>query len=155
MNSIEIEETLTRCQLTKQNFLGVFPCDKIGIKKLKPRKSICVNFCPSFHPTGCHWLVIRCSPNSRFLQVFDSSGLPTHKLNKYLQEYVAIQKKPIMWNNIPLQSDRSITCGNFCCVFLALCELNIPFKKIISLFDQNKLEKNDKKVMYLFKKIFK
>lgn len=150
MNSLEIDHLLHNNAITSKRFVGVFPPDGLPINKMKPGSMLVANLCMD---QGCHWAAM--SFSSKSIEVFDSSGLPTHVLNPHIANFIRRQgNKRVFFNKVQLQNMKSSTCGNHCCVYIYLKCLGFPMKKIVSVYSKVNLHENDKTVMKMFKQYF-
>lgn len=153
MNNIEIENCLRNNMVTKKKFRGIYPCDQLKKTLNSAFSFIVINFCSS-DTSGCHWVALGLSNNKKSLFYFDSSGLPSFKLNRHILKYCKKHKKRIFFNNIPIQSSKSVLCGKFVLAFAYFFCKGLK-KKFMSLFDKNNLYKNDHIVNDIYKKLYK
>lgn len=160
MNSLQIDKILKENSITKNSFLGVYPCDDLPSEKLPSNSALVINLCDST-TAGCHWVsVVLLSekkkksgrPKESFYY-WDVSGLPTHKLNHHVFNFFRRQNKNVYFNSPQLQTLSSITCGQHCIVYIYFKLLNISDKVILSFFDLKNLKNNDFIVLTLFKNI--
>lgn len=151
MNNFEIDQMMRENQHTATMFQGVFSPDDLPSKDLHSGTGLILNFCPA---KGCHWLSIYRTKRGRTLEIFDSSGMPTHKMNLEISAFVKRQRCRVIFNKKPLQSMNSVTCGNHCMIFLLFRSLGISMRKIINQYSEHNLKSNDRLVMQQFKRFF-
>lgn len=157
MNSLQIDRLLRHNKITKSTYIGVFPSDQLTTITLRPSEKIIINICPAAITDGdiCHWVCVARSPRGGSLDYFDSSGLPTYKFDLHLRDFVEKHGVRVVYNNVTIQSDKSIRCGEFCLVYVFFKCFGYSLKKIVNFYYKRNLEKNDSIVKKLFKKIFK
>lgn len=135
--------------LTKNNFKGVFASDQLPRKTVVKPSFYIVNTDPSYKP-GQHWVAIY-FPKNKPAEYFCPAGQPPIKpfitfLNRNSVSYICNKKR--------IQSEFSILCGLFCCIFIYFRCKNITFKNFLNLFDYSNLFLNDLLVLSMFKNIF-
>lgn len=77
-----------------------------------------------------------------------------HDYSSEVGKYIRAHQKRIVFSAIPLQSERSSTCGQHTVVYLYLRAMGNSRKKIYDLFNHVDLRKNDKIILNLFDEIF-
>lgn len=148
MNTVDLEKILKNNFFTRKNFLGVYAIDMLPIKKLKRPYSIICNTDPSYR-SGKHWVAIFL-PKFGKLEYFDSFGIkPT---NEEIYELIAKNGKEFKYNSKQIQSNKSVTCGKFCIMFLLFRSKNLRYKDFIDLFLNDK-NYNESYIKTMFKKI--
>lgn len=150
MNSINIKDTLNSNNLTKYKFKGVFACNKLPTHPVLKPSFYVANTDPS-HKPGEHWVAFY-FPKNKPAEYFCSAG---QYPNKYFRLFLNKNCKTFTYNSLRIQSETSILCGVYCCVFIYLRCKNISFKLILKLFNYFNLYYNDILVLSLFKYIFK
>lgn len=151
MNNFEIERLMRGNQQTSPMFVGVFSPDNLPTRNLQCGSGLILNFCPE---RGCHWLSIFRRKQGKTLEIFDSSGLPTHDMNWRISKFVKRHKCKVIFNKSPIQSMSSVTCGNHCMIFLLFRSLGISMRKIINQYSHKNLKSNDRLVMQQFNRFF-
>lgn len=155
MNSIEIDELLRSNPITQKYYVGIFPCDALPKKLLKGGEFVIVNFC-SKSSIGCHWLLISMLRNGKDLEIFDSSGMPTHIFNGSILKFLRRHgKRRFVWNRMQLQAENSSTCGQFCVLYAYFKSVGINLKNFQKMFNKKPhLEKNDDIVNKMVREMF-
>ena len=148
MNTIEIIKSLSKFYLTKKNFIGVYPIDLIPKKKIKKPFSLICNTDDSTKP-GSHWIALY-APKYGNIEYFDSFGFKP--MNEEIIVFINLNGIKYRYNKKQIQSNKSITCGKFCVLFIYFRSKNITFDKFLNLFSSNKLY-NEKLLKKLFSKI--
>ena len=137
--------TIRKLLKTFKCFKGVYPCDQLPYSCELPL-NIIVNTDPSNMP-GQHWVCI-CIDKRGKGEYFDSFGLPPFKeeISNFL-EY-----RCFMWsyNRIPIQNIASITCGNYCVLYIIYRCQSLNIKLFYSNFNENTLN-NDNRIKEIFK----
>jgi hypothetical protein len=119
-------------RLTRNYFLGTFPCDQLPLNIMKYPATLIANNDESSR-AGSHWVAMFIeSPRSLFY--FDSLGKePNRCIKKYLKRFSRVKR-----NAGELQSKDSNICGQYCIYFLhKMCikengSKEFMFEKIIS-----------------------
>lgn len=152
MNSLEILHALKANKFTHKIFDNVYPCDKLPkIKKNSSTKIIIANFSDSTSE-GTHWVAFRISRGS--LELFDSSAQSLY-FNSYFQRFIRQnQRRVTLYNTLPLQSEKSDLCGEFCVLYSYYRCRRTSFSNFIKMFNHTDLRLNDKKALYLFSEHF-
>ena len=102
---------------------------------------------------GKHWIAIfidNSDPTIRFGQFFDSFGLPPFKFE--FLEFLTRNCDEHISNNIPLQCMDCVTCGQYCCAFLAARFNGFSYADFITRFTPD-LRFNDLIVKEFYYKI--
>lgn len=134
MNNLQIEKILSRVYISKdnENFLGVFPADKIPSEAELANHSgfsIILNTQPSGRP-GIHWVAIFRKNKTEPLEYFDSFGRRPH-IKHFLKFF---NGKKFVYNNIPVQSIFTDVCGQYCIFFILARHFDISYFEIVKLF---------------------
>ena len=104
-------------------FAGVFSSDEVP-ENMKTGYFYIFNTAPS-HDPGEHWIAVY---NADPIECFDSiSDKDTRK------QFKSILGDAYLFNNIPVQSSLSITCGHHCLFYIFLRCRGIAFDDIINL----------------------
>jgi hypothetical protein len=120
------------------NFLGVFARDTLP-RRVDGQAGLIVNT-DTRTQVGSHWIAIYVDENS-YGQFFDSFGLPPF-LDEFLK-FLYCNCEEHFFNNVPLQCDECITCGLYCCVFLAARFNGYSYPDFISKFTGNRYTNDD------------
>lgn len=149
MDSKQIENCLFSKKISKRYFLGVFPIDKLPLRRIKRPCSIVCNTDPS-HKEGKHWVAIFL-PKFGKVEYFDSFGIkPT---NEEIYEFISKNGKEYKYNSRQIQSNKSTTCGKFCILFILFRSRNLKYNDFINLFINDK-SFNEFYVQTIFNKFF-
>lgn len=151
MDTKQIWNDLSQMCTPNKNFT-VLPADHLPKKKIKIRPfNLVINTDESFKP-GEHWISIHLPKNRKeHCEYFDSFGLPA--INPYFIDFLNTNCKQYVYNPIQIQSDDSNLCGEYCVMFLHERNRNKTFGEFINMFDEKKPEKNDKKIINMYKKM--
>ena len=109
MNTIQLNEILSRDSFTKNIFLGTFAFDNLPTILNYPTCLI-INNQSSTQP-GCHWIAAYFNKN-RTCEFFDSYGNSPAFFE--LSNYLKHNSTSIFYNKTRLQSYSSENCGYFC-----------------------------------------
>lgn len=156
MNTIEIESFMKKDEKSSKNFVGALPCNHLP-RKLNMGQSVIINLCELSKTEikkkfkNCHWLSV-CNLGS-ILEIYDSSGLPTHLINPYVKKFIGNHKKPYVYNDRRCQSDESKNCGPFSIVYICLRNRGFQRGDIINIYNYQTLEYNDRIANYIMEKI--
>jgi hypothetical protein len=129
-------------------FMGTFPCDDIPQVFTRPAAFV-INTDPSTKP-GEHWVVIWLEADGTG-QYFDSFGMPPLQLDilNYLNQTCV---NGWLYNTTMLQNVLSVTCGNYCVLFVKMRCLGYSYIDFINLFtDITKI--NDFVISHLYKEL--
>lgn len=170
MNTLEIDRYATNNRLISKSYIGCFAADELPTKRILEKELPCsmvVNLCNSaINSELCHWVGIYISKGRGKISMFDSSGLPTHTLNKYIKTFIARQKrmrsrrwtkKTLETNNRQIQSYESVLCGKFVLCFLWFKANKMSTKKYVEIFksgNDSDLQKNDEILTLMFDNLF-
>jgi hypothetical protein len=141
MNSLQLRYLLKK---NKRNITtGVFAADQLN-HVTSNNFCIVVNIQDS-HKPGMHWVSFFKTKYQKYVEFFDSYGLPVTFYNSHLKQFVKRYGGFIRYNQTQLQSNHSKVCGQYCLFMLLHRSRNISFDNILGMFSKNK-NKNDKKV---------
>ena len=143
MNSSQIEKLLA----ADDKFLGCFPHDMLPPFPKQFPRSLIINTDDSSKP-GDHWVGLVLIKDKCFY--FDSYGLPI--LQKNIVNFLKNRYRTATVNDVCIQDTFSNLCGKFTIAFVSLVRNEGQYKKFISMFDPNKLVKNDQKILKMFEK---
>ena len=113
MNSLQLEQILTKNNQTNKIFIGVYARDELPKLNKFPCCFI-LNTAKRSHP-GKHWLAFYYDSN-KVCNFFDSYGNDPKFFN--LDDYVNSTSTNIISNKKPIQSWNSENCGYYCILFL-------------------------------------
>ncbi|KAL3113850.1 hypothetical protein niasHT_011525 [Heterodera trifolii] len=129
MNTLEIDKTLAKNNVTRHYYIGCFAADQIpAVAIAKFPHCMVVNLHPSTSH-GSHWVCIYCA-SPLHLEYYDSLGMwppPSVHIVNHLSRY-----KQIQYNSLPLQSANSSTCGRHVIFFLYCRCVGMTFEKIVN-----------------------
>lgn len=141
MNSVDI---------TKNKFKGVYACDKLPKKAVVKPSFYIANTDPSNKP-GEHWVAIY-FPKNKPAEYFCPAGqFPITPFVSFLNK----NSKSFIYNKKRIQSNFSVLCGVYCCIFIYFRCKNMSFNNFLNLFNYSNLVLNDLLVLTIFKNIFK
>lgn len=151
MNSIQISKALKKDPVTRRFFIGVFSCDQLPQKLYKYPMCLIVNTDPYSKP-GKHWLAMYI-PSPATLEFFDSYGHPPSYFKGPISRFSS-RFQYMNYNDVPLQSEFSAVCGQYCIYFLYSRCRGRNLKSIVKSFHSNS-EYNDIRVYSFVKKKFR
>lgn len=133
-------ENITK-KLIGSSFIGVYPCDVHPVTKKK-------NFSLIFNTgkkdsSGEHFIAISVSNKKVFY--FDPFG--EKPSNTDILKYITSLKRKLTWNTRKIQHDTSSFCGFYCLAYLVSIKRKMSFSRFKSLFSNQNLKENDKKVV--------
>jgi hypothetical protein len=140
MWSTEIQDKMNKFP----DFLGVFSRDTLP-KQFKLPMGLIVNTDASTQ-FGQHWVAIYIDENA-FGEYFDSVGLPPFR-EEFLK-FLYCHCDEHVFNNVQIQCPDCITCGEYCCAYLAARFNGLDFPNFINLFTPNTYN-NDKLIRHYF-----
>lgn len=111
--------------------------------------SPCIINLDDYQNTGAHW--VACPPsleNRKILSYFDSFGM------HYSKEYEVRAKKDgmkVIYNTIPYQNTKSVSCGHYCIYFLHRWSLGEDYYDILQRFSINDTNYNEPFIEKYFK----
>lgn len=125
-------------------FRGVFPSDLLP-NKIKNQESGIINFQSSTEP-GSHWVCYYNNPNNKYVEYFDSYGLPPPEKIKH---YLKTSEKLIQWNSTQYQMNNSAACGYYCINYIKNRLKGINMYDILYSFTQQPSVYNENILFYL------
>lgn len=147
MQTEELIHFLSKFNSIKQNFQGVYSITTIPILKLN--HFIIVNTDPHYNP-GKHWFCL--VRRKKYFELFDSLGVTEEKL-EYLKEFINFRKRiTFKYNETPLQSNNSISCGQFVLYFIVqrFHNLDLSFQDILDEIFEASIDINETLVQHFF-----
>lgn len=145
MNTLQLINVLKKNPITSKQFNGVFPCDKLP----KNITTAIIANTDSSNKPGQHWCAFF-KPKHNLAEYFSSYG--DHPTNSYFVKF--LKNYSVKSNNKRIQGDFSQTCGQYCCVYLYYRCLGRSMDDFLKLFSTKNFDKNDKKILQLYQKIF-
>ena len=130
-----------------KSFLGVFSCDRLPIVSELPC-SLIMNTDPHDKP-GQHWVAIHINSKRNGLY-FDSYGFPP--LNHEFTEFLNQNCYNWTYNRYMIQGYNTVTCGQYCVLFILLKTLGYKLADIIHLFTHD-FQVNDEIVVKIFENL--
>lgn len=98
---------------------------------------------------GTHFVCYVNLPNHKHVYYFDSFGvLPPQEIVKYLKS----SGKSLLYNSSQYQPIESVLCGWYCCHVLIEMHNGSKFYDVLSKFDMNDPNENDKMMKNYFSK---
>lgn len=152
LTNIDLDNILLNHPLTTGSFLGCFACDDLPSDNLRSGASLIINWCDS-KSSGCHWLAVHRTMPGKSIEVFDSTGLPSHRYNPHIAAYVARHGLRVVFNKKQLQGFQSIHCGRHAALFIVYRKMKKTMKQIVEKYGENQ-SKNDRIVVKQFQKMF-
>ncbi len=146
MNTKELEDILSRNQVTKNVFQGVFAVDQLPKRNRKIPGLYIVNTDSSSEP-GEHWIAIF-FPEAGKPEYFDSFGLRPWK-SEILNLLLPTWKE----NKTLVQHPMASTCGQHCVFFSYMRCSGQSFKTVLKYYSSN-LKFNDLFVEKFVKEMF-
>lgn len=137
MNTIQLNEILSRDSFTKNIFLGTFAFDNLPTILNYPACLI-INNQSSTQPGG-HWIAAYFNKN-RTCEFFDSYGNSPAFFE--LSNYLKHNSTSIFYNKTRLQSYSSENCGYFCILFLIFKSRNFSLDYFLKNFREPNLNDN-------------
>lgn len=150
MLSSEILHFFSKFTHLQKFFYGIFSSD-LQPHFLKINYFMICNTSPSTSDSG-HWYVIF-RPSSDTIEYFDSLGVDQSKANK-LKDHLKIRNlKEIEYNETPVQSSSSTTCGHFCLFFILerLHNLDYSFDQLVNEIFSDNISLNERVVTEFYK----
>ncbi len=133
MDSIQIFDIVNSLHPLREDFQGVYPCDKLYRILVKPGTCCIINTAPSSH-RGEHWIAVMWFNSHQ--EYFDSYGLPP---NPRIQRFLESTGYKTRYNRKRVQGLFSSTCGAHCIYFLYHRNKGTPMHHVIK-------NMNDKRV---------
>lgn len=152
MNTLELVRALSTNKDTKRYFIGVFASDLL--QKIKtPLKKTSILVCNEDISSrgGSHWVAMVLIPSQSKIIYFDSFGLPPKV--SHIKKFIKQNCTSFDYCKKKLQSEFSIVCGNWSCVFLLSSVLGMTMREFEDKFGTNGFE-NDAKMMKIYKANF-
>ena len=131
------------------SFCGTFSCDNIksGDSSVKLNSYI-INL-SSKNDLGTHFIALSINHEDKKVFYFDSFGYKC--TNKKILRFISKYGYKYRYCNRQIQDPLSVYCGFFCICFVVSTHLSIPFTRIVKLYDEHNLIKNDKICINLIK----
>lgn len=149
MNTFDLVRSLRGNDVTEKKFRGVFPCNHLPEKILKPA-FIVANTDPSNKP-GTHWVAFY-FPKKGPAEYFDSFGRRPY--NKHFLRFLQRNSTSFISNTKQLQGDQSVTCGHYCCVYIYQRCKGKPMKEFLRRFSKNNFDINDNKIVNMYSRYY-
>lgn len=149
MNTQQINSILFSSPLTKDIYVGTFPCDRIpGLKKRGKRYAMVVNT-DRHTKKGSHWIVIYSSGKKNDVNYFCSYG--GEPFNKYIYDFL-----PNLFTHSGrrVQALFSANCGQHCIYFISKRAGGMSYENIMKTYSHSNFEQNDKMVERFCEKNF-
>lgn len=150
MNTIDLVKCLNNSPTTKHYFKGVFPCNHLPVKILKPGFVIANTDVAS--KSGTHWVSFY-FPKKGPAEYFDSFGV-SPVFNKHFLKFLQQNCSSYITNTKRLQGDFSTTCGHYCCVYSYYRCNGKHMKDFVKKFSKKNFNMNDNKIINMYMKCF-
>lgn len=152
MNSLEILNAMKKNNKLSKYFTGVYPSNHLP-KKINTPAFIVANTDPS-HKSGTHWVAIYISKTGE-TEIFNSFGA-LQPIQSEFRKFLQHNSKSgcTVTNTKRLQSDYSLTCGNYCCLYLYSKACGKDMKYFLRKFMNRRFNDNDTKIMNMYYKYF-
>jgi hypothetical protein len=115
--------------------------DELPHRKAQDHQAYVINTDDS-HLPGTHWVAVY-FPQVNCVEYFDSYGLPP--LEDDIIDFMRRNAQTTQFNNVKLQSNDSMVCGQYCVYFLHHRSLGHSLEHLVTYFDRDS-SRNDQKV---------
>lgn len=149
MNTIDLVKVLSTNKCTRKKFKGVFPCDYLPKKIVKPALII-ANTDPSYKK-GTHWVAFYL-PKRGCGEYFDSFG--RRPVKSQFIKFLTENASSFTYNKRCIQGDYKSLCGQYCCIYLYYKCKGKKLKEFLKNFSLKYPELNDEKVLHLYSTLF-
>lgn len=150
MNSLQIDTILSRDRVTRKYFLGVFASDLLPTTiKRYPACFVC-NVDKSSKP-GSHWIAFFIESPDK-VEFFDSYGNDPSFFQGPLLNFASHFSR-VVYNPLPLQSNKTAVCGQYCVYYLYTRCRGKTLKYFLSHFVSENVS-NDRRVYNFVAKRF-
>lgn len=150
MNTIDLVNCLSSSPVTKRYFKGVFPCNHLPSKILKPGFVIANTDVAS--KSGTHWVAFY-FPEKGPAEYFDSFGMhPT--IRKHFINFLTRNSTSYITNTKRVQGDLSSSCGHYCCVYVYNRCKGKRMKDFLKKISSVKFDVNDNKIINMYTTCF-
>lgn len=150
MNSLQLTSILQSDLFTNNCFKGVFASDTIPQNFNSYPCTFILNTDPHTKP-GSHWLAVYMNSFDD-VEFFDSYAHTPSYFSGAIQQYFK-RFSTVTYNDVPLQSDKTAVCGQYCVYYVYHRCRKKSLKQIVKHFDSNLLC-NDIRVYNFIKKKF-
>lgn len=156
MDALDLANCLKKNKATKNNFVGVFPANKLPLVPIKvnvSKKCLIANTANDDHE-GKHWVAFVITKNN--VEYFDTLGGQSIDSNKHFKKFVKVNLKnrKLIYNKIKIQSSHTTLCGEYAGLFILFRCKNKSFDTFLKTFSNKKLMSNDYLALKLFDKNF-
>jgi hypothetical protein len=143
MNTLEILHCLGNLMKRQKGQYGVIPSDYLERIEIKTYPVVLVVNSKSSKSEGQHWLAMFIKRKGAELEFFCSYGKPISHYSKYFTNFALRVGSNSIENRIRVQGPISLTCGEFCILFLYKRINHCPMTSIFCILSRD-YEKNDK-----------
>lgn len=133
MNSFEIRDKLSFLKN-----IHTYVCAKDQLINIKSCDFAVVCNNESSYLSGQHWLAFYKSKGQKYIDFFDSFGLPIEFYGLEFISFINSHGGFVRYNNEQLQSNLSNYCGMYCLYFLFHRHAGVTFVNILNNFNLNK-----------------
>lgn len=141
MDTAQLETILSTDKITRLQFRGVFPSDRLPHRLTHYPSAFVANVDPSSQP-GSHWIAFYFDGKQQG-EFWDSYGQPPEIYSSDIVDFLNNNSKRWTKNNRMLQSLDSNVCGQFCIYYLVHRCRGFSMNSIVSRFDKKNTRLND------------
>jgi hypothetical protein len=142
INTIQINEALSKDYYSKKFFKAVLPIDRLPQRVVYPSAFV-INTHNHDEP-GEHWLALYYDTNG-FCSFFDSYGNPPKHFG--LENFIKKTSQGFKYNETQIQGLTSSTCGYYCIYFILLKSRGFELVDIVNQFSNFNYKINDLKIL--------
>lgn len=146
LTTSQITHALTKCLVTSEKFVGVFPFDGLPTQFVERPAMLVCNTAYSKSP-GEHWVAWYLDHKTN--EYFDSYGLFPRGQN-FMDFMMVNQMTNLIFNYTPFQSLFATTCGKYVCTYLYYRAKDCTLEE----FKHGLGKEPDKNVKKMYKNIF-
>ena len=145
LNTIDINYVLKRNNITKEEFIGVFPSCEIPESEMK--RYFFITNTDTHDEAGSHWTAWMVEHDK--VEFFDRFGRSpvNYQLSYYYKHYVL--GKRVSYSSLRVQNFSSKTCGYFCVFYVYLRSLGFDYEFIVNKL--RNLNNNDEIVVEFYR----
>ena len=139
MNAETMQHILTRDPFTREMFQD-FSTPDLPLPTMPKKPAMFVLNTDSSKGPGIHWCLAIFHPND-VCEFFDSIGKPPDMYNFHIS--MLDKCRDILFNEFPVQSPLSSTCGHHCIFFAYHRARGLSCKEIMAMYSRDSFEWND------------
>lgn len=138
MDTLQLQHILLSDQLTRRQYGGVLPADRVPDRIPGRPIGYIVNTDPSTLP-GRHWVAFHFPADSKQPAIFwDSYGRGPNSYNASFTDFLNKNSEQWTYNKRTLQGAYSTVCGQYCVYFLLKMARHVPLSNIVAVFSHDK-----------------